>query len=128
MKDQEAVILYHQAISVTANAPTDFGADMWSEALRDLRYEDARLALINLVKRSPFAGPSEIREEVHRIRAKRLALHGDPIPPYFENVADEIAWMREARRRIGDGEHVADSDRGELKAQPTIGILTKGMA
>lgn len=127
MKDAEAVALYHQAISATPSEPTEFGADMWCETLRDLRYGDARQALINLIKTQTFVSPNEIRKEVHRIRERRIAEHPEPAPPPDLTPAQTIDWLRDTRRRIADGETVTDTARGELQHH-NIRELTGGAA
>jgi hypothetical protein len=123
MKDTDAVSLYLQAVSVTPGDPTDFGADMWCELLRDLRYEDARTALLNLLRRSTFASPAEIRDEVKRIREKRCEHAAAPVPPSGLSILEDVEWCREYWRRVADGEVPEQGDRGVLVAGPPLRLL-----
>jgi hypothetical protein len=67
--------------------------------------------------------PAHIRAAVKRIRAKRLEDHPPLTPPPGlpgESDADlvtrQLAWLRDARRRVADGEHVdCDQAYGELR-------------
>lgn len=92
----------------------------WADLLTDVRYEDAQQAVRALAQRQPFIAPSEVITEVKRIRTQR-ADQGDHAlePPPFTTVADYQAWLKEARRRLADGETPdqinAGNQRGELK-------------
>lgn len=82
--------------------------DAWGPLLEDKRFEDCQLAVQNLAKRQPFISPSEIRDEVRRIRNDRLDRTELPTPP--RHLADdpvaELAWRKEAIRAIGDGREI----------------------
>ncbi len=80
---------------------------LWHEVLEDMRFEDARQAVVNLVRRSPaYIAPADIRGEVRRIRDKRLESTLLPIPPADLTPVQTIAWQRRVTREIADGTYV----------------------
>ena len=85
-------------------AVDEFTPDAWHLLLEDLRFEDAKLALIEVCKRQPFVAPAEIRAEVSRIRKQRLADHPLPPVPAGYTDAQELTWKRDMRDRIANGE------------------------
>lgn len=78
--------------------------DTWAIVLDDVNFGDAQAAVKALGKRQTFISPSEIRAEVRSVRAKRIALAGDLTPPSGLSEDETRAWLRDARRRIGDGQ------------------------
>lgn len=106
MTHAEAVLLCRYAKAACPQQQFDaYTPDAWCDLLEDLRFDDAKLALQTLVKRQPFVSPAEIRDEVKRIRGRRIGEFG-PIPdPPFEPMGPEYQrWHTEMLRRIGDGE------------------------
>lgn len=107
MSNAEAVMLCRMAKAACPQQQFDqYTPDMWHELLGDLRFVDAREALVEVVKAQPFVSPAEIRDQVKRVRGKRLDAFGPIIPP-FELEGSPIAereWIREMVRRVGDGE------------------------
>ncbi len=83
-----------------AQAFDEYTPDVWRELLADLRFEDARLAVVHLGATLRFISPADIRAEVRRIRADRL--ERVPVPPPPPGV-DYLRWLRDTRRRIADG-------------------------
>ncbi len=83
----------------------EFTPDAWAEVLADVRFIDAKAALVAVVRRQPFVAPAEIIAEVRRIRDQRIASHGPPEPP--PGLADDEVsyrrWLVQARRDIADG-------------------------
>lgn len=67
----------------------------WAVLLEDVRYEDAREAVVRLLKRQPFVAPADIITEVKRIRRDRLE-HSDRILPDVD--PDDVAGWLAARR------------------------------
>ena len=60
--------------------------------------------------------PAHIRAAVKRIRAKRIEEHPPLTPPPDLDPIETTAWLKDMRRRIGDGEHIdSDAAYGELK-------------
>jgi len=134
MNRTEAVHLCRFVKSLApATTMDEFTPDAWAMVLDDVRYEDAQTAVRTIYREhtdDSYGGrkieADDILHEVKRIRNKRIADHGEVIPPYFDTVAEDIAWRRDALRRIGNGETIGNT-RGQLIARPTIGTLTKGM-
>jgi hypothetical protein len=85
----------------------------WSLILADVRYEDARLALINLAKRDKFIDPSDIITEVKAMRRERLA-SSDLLLPEVD--PDDVQGWLEARRR-----GIAALANGEIGPPKAIG-------
>lgn len=107
----------------------EYTPDAWHLLLAEARLEDALMALTNLARRQPFVAPSEILAEVKKIRAKRLELHPPLTPPaeFDGDPAKTNAWLRDARRRVADGELLdTDAAYGELKPRhlPDLRALT----
>lgn len=95
----------------------EFTPDALSELLADYPMADCRRAVLNLANRgSEWCAPTAIAAEVKRIRGKRIADAGDPTPPPDLTPVETIAWLKETRRRIGDGEVIDyDAPYGELR-------------
>lgn len=105
-------------------AMDEYTPQAWADLLGDLRIEDAREAARNLGKRQPFISPSEIRTEVHRIRERRIAEHPEPAPPPDLTPVQTVAWLRDTRRRIADGETITSQPTAELPARVrTLGVI-----
>lgn len=88
----------------------EYTPDIWHPLLKDLRFEDARDGLIEVVKRQAFVAPAEIRAAAKRIRSDRISAFG-PLPNPPAEVEEDpnlySPWMGELLRRIGDGELTA---------------------
>lgn len=84
----------------------EFTPDAWGLILADIRFEDAKHAVVEIKKRSTWVDPSDIIAEVRKVRAKRIAEHGEIVPPADldpDNVPEYVKWLRAAREAIGDG-------------------------
>lgn len=83
----------------------------WADTLIDVRYEDGQQAVRELTGEQEYVLAVHVKQRVKRIRSKRIAEHPALIPPpeLADDVAGARAWLREATRRIGDGEQI-DSD------------------
>lgn len=115
MTNADAVVLCRMAKAACPQQQFDqYTPDMWHELLGDLRFEDARMALVEVVKSQPFVSPAEIRDQVKRIRGRRIDAYGPISPPddIEDTPAVERVWFREMIRRIGDGE-LQPGDRPE---------------
>jgi hypothetical protein len=80
--------------------------DLWATLLGDLRWDDAREAVIALAQRQPFISPAEIRAEVRRVRGDRIASAPAVQPPADLDPDDTAAyhrWLRDSRRQAADG-------------------------
>ena len=105
MTPAEAQVLLSMASAFDNRKPDADAARAWSAALDGLRFEDCRDALIEHYKTSTdYLMPVLIRTAVRRIRSKRIAEVGDLIPPPGLSELETRQWLRDARRRIGDGE------------------------
>lgn len=116
MTPREAVAL---VAVVRAGCPgmeiVDGMPQLWHEVLSDLRVEDCRQAVVNLVRRSPaYIAPADIRAEVRRIRKDRLDRVPFPIPPSDLTPLETIAWGRDVTRQIADGTFVPVRVEGTL--------------
>lgn len=116
MNAQEAALLCRYVRACCPQQAIDeYTPTAWADLLGDVRLEDAKEAVRRVVGRQPFVAPAEIRAEVRRIRAKRIDDHPPLIPPPGLDDAQERRWLREARWRIGNGEHIdSDAPYGEL--------------
>ena len=105
MTPAEAQVLLSMASAFDNRRPDADAARAWSAALDGLRFEDCRDALIEHYKTSTdYLMPVLIRTAVRRIRSKRIAEVGDLIPPPGLSELEQRQWLRDAKRRIGDGE------------------------
>ena len=105
MTPAEAQVLLSMAAAFDNRKPDADAARAWSAALDGLRFDDCRDALIEHYKTSTdYLMPVLIRTAVRRIRSKRIAEVGDLIPPPGLSELETRQWLRDARRRIGDGE------------------------
>lgn len=94
-------------------------AEAWADTLNGVRLEDAMQAVKNHYASSrEFIYPSDVLAIVKTIRQERVRAAGDltaRIPLAISSMEDgpeqqeaERAWLREAARRIADGEHIDD--------------------
>lgn len=89
-------------------------AEAWFEDVGDLPFEDCMEAARQHFKDSTeYLMPVHIRATVRTIRAERVRAAGDisdRIPAHIEalegdeHTRQSLAWLQEAKRRIGDGE------------------------
>jgi len=104
MTPLEAVALCRLAKACCPQQQFDeYTADAWGELLGDLRFEDAKQALINVVRVQPFVAPAEIRAEVKRIRRQRIDDYGPvDLPPGLSDEDYQRAFI-ETTRAVADG-------------------------
>ena len=117
MTPAEAQLLLGIAASFDNRKPNEEAAVAWSHALDGIRFQDARDAIVAHYRTSSdWLMPQKVIAEVKRIRSKRIAEAGDPTPPPDLNPAETIAWLKDWKRRVGDGEQPDDlAAYGELK-------------
>lgn len=107
MNTQEAAALLAVAAAFDNRKPDPDAAMAWAIALEDVRFNDARDAVVAHYRTSSeWLMPQRVISEVKRIRAKRIAEAGDPTPPPDLTPVETLAWLRDTKRRIGDGETV----------------------
>lgn len=117
MTPAEAQMLLGIAASFDNRKPNEETAIAWSHALGDLPYVDCRDAIVRHYQASSeWLMPAKVIADVKRVRAKRLEDHPPLTPPRDLSPLETNAWLREARRRVADGEVIdCDAAYGELK-------------
>jgi len=85
-------------------AVDEFTPDAWHMLLDDLRFEDAKAALVNVARQQPFVAPAEIRAEVRKIRSQRIKEFGHYDVPSGLNSRKTVEFIRATNKRIADGE------------------------
>jgi hypothetical protein len=91
----------------------------WAMVLADVRYEDARQAVINLAKRPRYIEPADILDEARRIADDRLDRTEMPVPNASPDDPQAYAIeYRAVRLAIRDGDLTGDRldayRRGEI--------------
>lgn len=107
MTQAEAVMLCRFAKACCPQQAFDeYTPDAWFELLGDLRFEDCKEAVIDVVKGQPFVAPSEIRSRIFKVRMRRIERFGyiAPPPELGDDPAAEQKWADAIRRRVADGE------------------------
>ena len=110
MTPEEAAVLSAYAEQCAPQQKfNEFTGDAWGDMLADIRFVDAKEAVIAITRRSPWVSPAEIIAEVKRIRAKRIAEFGPiPAPPAEELDPDNwrafIEWQTATTKAIADGD------------------------
>lgn len=89
----------------------EYTPDAWADHLEAVSYQDAKAAAKLITAKQPFVQVSELLAEVKKIRAKRIEEHPPLTPPADLDPIETNAWLREARRRVADGEQVTDETR-----------------
>jgi hypothetical protein len=118
MNPTEVVMLTGYLRAHFPSQPVDeYTTEALGELLAPYPAADCRLAVLRIAERGEkWCAPTEVRAEVKRIRSKRIADAGDLTPPPDLTPLETIAWLKDSRRRIGDGEQVdALAAYGELK-------------
>ena len=107
MSPEEAIVLCRFTAACCPSQRIDeYTPNAWALILADIRFEDAKTAVVEIKKRSTWVDPSDIIAEVRKVRAKRIAEHGEIVPPADldpDNVPEYVKWLRAAREAIGDG-------------------------
>lgn len=108
MNQQEAAALLGVAAAFDNRKPDPDAALAWSAALWDVRFEDARAAVVQHYRTSSeWLMPKMVLAEVKRLRALRIKEHGDVYVPPEIDPDDTVAYqryLRTARQAIADGE------------------------
>jgi hypothetical protein len=121
---QEAVNVCRFVAAVTGQQMDALAPDVWGVVLAAVNIADAKAATVNLAKSRRVIVPADIVSEVRRIREARIAAVGDLTPPPGLGEAEERAWLRDARRVIGDGGTV-DTARDGLRHRNVQAVVTK---
>jgi hypothetical protein len=124
MTAAEAVMLCRFAKACCPQQAIDeYTPDAWHELLSDLRFEDCKAAVVDVVRDQPFVSPAEIRARIAKVRANRRIEFGPftPPPELGDDPAAESQWVREMTRRICDGELTREQWDEEQRAKGLIG-------
>jgi hypothetical protein len=121
MTPAEAATLLTVAAAFDNRKPDEAAAQAWALALDGLPFLDCRDAIVAHYRTSTdWLMPAVVRATVRKVRDKRLADAGDLTPPPSPEglspegeVAWQIAWLADARRRVADGE-APEAYPGEL--------------
>lgn len=114
MNQQEAAALLGIAAAFDNRKPDADAAKAWSVTLDGYRFTDVRDVIVAHYRDTDtWLMPSHIIAAVKRLRAKRLHDAGDPTPPPDLTPLETIAWLRDWRSKVGDGD-TPESAYGEL--------------
>jgi hypothetical protein len=85
----------------------EYTPDAWGLLLADVRFVDAKDAVVLVARKSPWCSPAEIIAEVKKMRQKRIDEYG-PITPPADLDPDDVAayrsWWINTQRAIADGD------------------------
>lgn len=102
----------------------EYTPDAWHELLGDLTLDDARTAVVEIVKRQPFVSPAEIRTQVRVMRNDRV--QNTPIEPPDHELTDDarryMASLQHNISRLADGLALPPPSN---RADPHEGITTR---
>jgi hypothetical protein len=100
----------------------EYTPDLWAELFADVSFDDARVALLDMVKRQTFVSAAEIIAEVKRIRARRIDQR--PIVPPADMDPDDVPryleWVKAARKAVADGATPPALDRYKARDMRAI--------
>lgn len=109
MTPQEAAALLTVAAAFDNRKPDADAAKAWAAALGEMPFVDCRDAVVaHYRKTTDWIMPAHVLERVQRVRDKRIAdSEGALTPPPHAREGDAHRdWLRDAKRRLGDGEPV----------------------
>lgn len=129
MKPTEVVMLTGYLRAHFPSQPVDeFTAEALEELLAPYPATDCRAAVLAIAERGEkWCAPTDVKAEVKRIRAKRIAAAVIE-PPRDMDPDDTLAYrrfLREANRTAANGEHV---DPAPLAGVPMPKELAEGMS
>jgi hypothetical protein len=131
VKPDEAVALCRFTAACCPSQKFDeYTPDAWGLLLEDVRFVDAKEAVAVVARKQPFVSPSEIRAEVKKIRAKRIAEFGPIPPPPAEELDPDnwkafIEWQKATETAIADGDLKPGDLELDLPERP-VKALTRG--
>lgn len=116
MTPSEAGALLTVAAAYDNRKPDADAAQAWALALDGYNFHDCRDVIVEHYKKSrEWIMPFDVLTAVKRLRTKRL--HEAPVltPPPDLTPLETNAWLRNARRRLANGEAINENEgRGEL--------------
>lgn len=124
MDASEAALLLSAAAAYDNRTVTESASVAWAEALADLRYEDAKHAVVTHYRGSrEWIMPVDIVDGVKAIRARRIstaaaALQELALPKALDpdHPVREMQWRREVRKGIADGLDVESAFEAACRA------------
>jgi hypothetical protein len=84
----------------------EYSPEAWTDLMSDVRFADAKEAARNLAKAQHFISPADVRREVRRIRADRIARHPHVDPPGNLTEIEYRSWLRDTQQAIADGRRI----------------------
>jgi hypothetical protein len=118
MTPAEAAALLAVAAAFDNRRPDADAAQAWSLALHGYRFEDCRDVIVQHYRTTgDWLMPHHVLTAVKKMRTKRLDEAVEPPPPPDLTPLETLAWLKDIRRRIANGEDVSDQGRGELEAR-----------
>ncbi len=132
MKPTEIVMLTGYLRAHFPSQPVDeYTTEALEELLAPYPPADCRRAVLQIAERGErWCSPTDIKAEVKRVRAKRIADFGNPELPSDMDPDNTLAyrrWLRETQRAIADGQQV-ESPKALKGAIPMPKGLADGMA
>jgi hypothetical protein len=123
MNSQEAAVLCRYVRALCPQQKFDeFSPDAWHDILGDYQLADARQAAARVARRQPFVAPSEIADEIGKIRGERT--HDFRYePPPGDSDPDYLARLRGQLAATGDGQRPPVIERA-LPARPVAELLS----
>lgn len=128
MNPTEVVMLTGYLRAHFPSQPVDeFTTEALEELLAPYPAADCRKAVLNIAERGEkWCAPTEVKAEVKRIRAKRIADFGVVEIPRDMDPDDSLAyrrWLRERQREIADGEAPPEPKaiKGAVPMPPELG-------
>lgn len=123
MTPDETVILARYVRALCPQQKFDeFTPDAWHDVLGDYQLVDARQAAARVAKRQPFVAPSEIADEISKIRGSRI--HDFVYqPPASDRDPDYLGRLRGQLAATGDGER-PPIIRQALPARPVAELVS----
>ena len=104
----------------------EFTTEALEELLAPFPASDARQAVLNIADRGEkWCSPTEVRDEVRRIRSKRIADYGPIEPPAGldpDDVRGYQRWLQSMHTAIADGKLKAEPLR-EFERHDVVGEL-----
>lgn len=131
MTPTEVVMLTGYLRAHFPSQPVDeFTTEALEELLAPFPAKDCRLAVLNLAERGEkWCSPTEVKAEVKRIRAKRIADYGPIEPPADldpDNVMGYQRWLGAMHKGIADGTVIAPTPLAGVKRDVIAELGTVG--
>jgi hypothetical protein len=105
MNSQEAAVLCRYVRALCPQQKFDeFSPDAWHDILGDYQLADARQAAARVARRQPFVAPSEIADEIGKIRGERThdfrydPPPGESDPNYLQRLRGQLAATGDGAR------------------------------